>query len=593
MKKGFLILRPYLLRFRWLFVLGIVFVFMANLFSMWAPLFVGQVVNMIEKGQADRSVILTFIGLILSIAGLGECFRFLMRRILIDLSRDLEYEIRNDFFRKLQALDPHFFDSNNTGDLMSRATNDIDAVRMLLGPAVMYTANTIFGFPLKMALMLTMDWKLTVLSILPMAILPPMVKHFGAKTYKLSKLQQDSFGDLTTVVQENLAGIRVVKAYRQEAAQREKFLVGNDDYIKKSIDLATVQAVFFPSIRLVISCGMAMLLLVGGWRVMHNAMEVGTLLAFVLLFGSIIWPLIAAGWTVNLIQRGFASLERLGLVLHAVPSVVDPATPKVPKPFVPSVEFKNLTFQYDGTDRPQLRDIDLTIPAGHTLGIVGPVGSGKTTLIHLLARFYPVAPGMVSIGGQDVNAWSTEELRRRIGFVFQETFLFSDSIGWNIRFGASDDTPQEPVERVAKQAHVHGDIMGFPKGYMTVLGERGVNLSGGQKQRVSIARALLREADILVLDDSLSAVDTHTEESILTALKEVMAGKTTFLISHRISTVALADEIVVLEDGAITQRGTHEELIAQPGLYSELYRKQLTERAVEEYDEELAKEGSA
>jgi ATP-binding cassette subfamily B protein len=311
---------------------------------------------------------------------------------------------------------------------------------------------------------------------------------------------------------------------------------------------------------------------------------VGTLIAFLLLFSQLVWPLIAAGWVVNLIQRGIASMERVNMIIDAQPMVVPPAEPRVAKDL--TIELKHLTFRYDGTERDQLSDLSLVVPPGRTIGIVGPVGSGKSTLVHLLARFYPVPRGMMTIGGVDINDWPLEELRRRVGFVFQETFLFSDTIGWNIRFGASDDTAQEVVERAAHRAQVHQSIVEFPRGYDTVLGERGVNLSGGQKQRVAIARAIVKDADILVLDDSLSAVDTHTEEAILGELREYMAGKTTFIISHRISTVALADEIIVIIDGRIAQRGSHSELISQPGLYGELHRRQLTEAAVEAYDDE-------
>ena len=584
--KGLRILAPFLKRYRWHFMFGVLFVFATNALAVWVPILIGQAVNFVENRQIDRDELLLFASFIITVAALAACFRFLMRRVLIDASRNIEYEFRNAFFRKLQSLDPTFFDDNNTGDLMSRATNDTDAVRLLIGPGIMYSANTIFGFPLKLGGMLLLDWKLTLLAVLPMGLLPPMVKYFGHKTYVLSRQQQDSFGFLTTTVQENLAGMRVVKAYRQEEPQRQKFLERNNDYINKSLDLARVQSFFFPSLRVLISFGMAILLAVGGYRVMEGYMRIGTLFSFLLLFAEIVWPLIAAGWTINVIQRGLASLERIGKVMHAEPQVQESGEEDTPEGFEPKVEFRSLTFQYDGTDRPQLSQIDLTIPPGKTLGIVGPVGSGKSTLVHLLARLYPVERGMIFFGGKDINDWPTEEVRRRIAFVFQESFLFSDTIGWNIRFGADDNTPQDRVESVAHQASVHEDILETPHRYDTILGERGVNLSGGQKQRLALARALLRSADVLILDDTLSAVDTHTEEAILGELRSMMHGKTTFLISHRISTVAMSDEIIVLEDGAITQRGRHEELIVQPGLYADLHRKQLSEQAVEEFEED-------
>lgn len=583
-------LLPYLARHRGAVLWGVVFVFLANALYPLVPTTIGSAVNNAEKGLLAADELLLFAGLALVLAALSACFRFLMRRVLIDASRDVEFEIRNDLFTKLQSLDPSYFDKQNTGDLMSRATNDMDLLRMLIGPAVMYTANSIFSLPLTIAWMLVLDWRLTLLSLVPMLGLPPLVKFFSSRTHKASHEQQESFGRMTTMVQENFAGIRVVKAYGQEDAEEKKFLTRNDEYIDLSIQLAKLQAMFFPSIRLLIGFGYLSILIYGGYRIIEGHLQVGTLLAFFLLFDNIIWPLIAAGWTVNLIQRGIAALERIDKVMKAEPRVIKAeAAPGVEFPSAAAIEIKGLTFSYQSDDLQRLKGLDLSVPAGSTIGIVGPVGAGKSTLVQLLARFYPVERGMIALGGRDINDWPVEELRRRIAFVFQETFLFSDTIGWNIRFGASENTPQSEVERVAGIAHVHGDIVDFPKAYDTVLGERGVNLSGGQKQRVAIARALVRDAEVLVLDDSLSAVDTHTEEAILQDLKQIMDGKTTFLISHRISTVALADQIIVIEDGRITQRGRHEELVGAPGLYGELFRKQLSESALDaEYAEEEA-----
>ncbi len=581
-------LLPYVRRHAWAIVFGILFVFLANSLALTVPIIIGQTVNLIEEGRIHPDNLFHLAFLAVCVAGVAACFRFLMRRVIIDISREVEYEFRNDFFRKLQSLDPSFFDARNTGDLMSRATNDTDALRMLMGPGVMYTANTIFSLPIALTAMLWLDWRLTLVCMAPMLVLTPLVRYFGTRTHRMSRLQQDSFGELTTTVQENLAGIRVVKAYRQEDFELRKFLERNDDYIDKSLELARLQAMFFPSIRLLVGFGFTVLLLYGGHRIIQGHLEVGTLLSFLLLFGMIVWPLIAAGWVINLIQRGIASLERINAILESVPSVTEPedGAAVVVEAGPPSIELRSLTFQYEGTLWPQLKDIDLHAPPGKTVGIVGPVGAGKSTLVNLLSRFYPVPRGMIFFGGKDINDWPLSELRRRISFVFQETFLFSDTIGWNIRFGSADNTPQDLVEEAAEIAQVHSDIGDLPRNYSTVLGERGVNLSGGQRQRVAIARALMRQADILVLDDTLSAVDTHTEEAILGELRRIMERKTTFLISHRLSTVATADEILVLDEGRIIQRGTHNELNAQPGWYSEMYSRQLSERAIEDYDEE-------
>lgn len=563
-----------------------IFVFLANALTPLVPTIIGQAVNHAENRQIDEQGLLLFAGLALSVSGLAASFRFLMRRTIIDASRNIEYELRNDFFAKLQSLDPSFFDANNTGDLMSRATNDMDLLRMLMGPAVMYTANTLFSLPLVLFWMAVLDWHLALVSIIPMIGLPPLVKYFSSRTYRVSREQQDVFGDLSTMVQENFSGIRVVKAYGQEEFEEKKFLAENDRYIDASLRLAHLQSVFFPSIRFVVGLGYLILLVYGGYLIINDEMQIGTLLSFLLLFGMIVWPLIAAGFVVNLIQRGMASLERINKIFEAEPLVRDTAQPLETIPSPVDIRFTNLTFQYDGTDAPQLKDIDLDVPAGKTVGIVGSVGSGKSTLVNLLARFYRIERGMITVGGIDINDWPLAELRKKIAFVFQETFLFSDTIGWNIRFGADDDTPQEKVERAAQMSRVHEDISEFPGHYDTVLGERGVNVSGGQKQRISIARALLRDAEVLVLDDSLSAVDTHTEEAILGELKIIMAGKTTFLISHRISTVALADEIIILDHGKIVERGNHDQLIALDRLYAELYRKQLSEEELDEQWEE-------
>lgn len=573
---------PYMRRHRVAIAFGVVFVFLANALSPIVPTVIGEGVNLAETRRIDESGLFTYGILALAVAGLAGAFRFLMRRTLINTSREIEYEIRNDFFAKLQSLDPSFFDNNNTGDLMSRATNDMDLLRMLIGPAVMYSANTLFSLPLTMVWMLILDWKLTLLSLIPMALLPGLVKFFSSRTYVVSKQQQDTFGDLSTMVQENFSGIRVVKAYGREEYEESKFLSENEKYIDASMRLARLNSMFFPSLRVLIGFGYFILLVYGGWQIINGSMAVGTLLSFLLLFGMIIWPLIAAGWVINLIQRGVASLERINKILEASPLIIDANHEGREYPDAMDVSFNGLTFQFEGSKEPQLDGIDLEVPAGRTVGIVGPVGSGKSTLVNLLTRFYPIERGMLAIGGIDINDWPVEELRSRIAYVFQETFLFSDTIGWNIRFGADDDTPQERVEGVAKVSNVHDDILGFPHNYDTVLGERGVNVSGGQKQRLAIARALLRNAKILILDDALSAVDTHTEEAILQELRKVMIGRTTFLISHRISTVAMCDEIIVLEDGRITERGNHESLIAGEGLYAELYRKQLSEDSLDE-----------
>ncbi|MEQ8819298.1 MAG: ABC transporter ATP-binding protein [Sumerlaeia bacterium] len=582
--KALLALKVYLVKYRWRFLFGIVFVFFANYFSAKVPVYAGKAIN----GITDRATLMQELRdaalLLVCIAGLGGAFRYLMRRVLIDTSRDIEFDFRNDIYKKLQSLDATFYDGNNTGDIMSRMTNDLDMIRMVLGPAIMYTANTIFVLPIVLIQMFRLNWQVTVAGLMPLVLLPALVKIFGARLHHGYRAQQDALGDLTTYTQESLAGIRVVKAYAQEQNQERKFDAENDHYIKVSLDLAKTLAYFRPAIQLIAGSGLAIILVVGARQIMAGSLDYGDLTALLLLFGMLVWPMIAAGWVINLYQRANSAMERIAGITEAKSMVGDSPT-AVSAADLPGdldVEFRDLTFAYPGAEEePVLKNITLKIPSGTTLGIIGRVGAGKSTLVHLLLRLYPVERGQLFLGGIDINDWPLAELRRRVAIVFQETFLFSDTLSENIRFGALSELTQEQIEDAARQANVHDDIAGFPKGYETMLGERGINLSGGQKQRTAIARALVRDSSLLILDDALSAVDTQTEEQILGHLETVMANRSVFLISHRISTVSMADHIIVLEDGVITAQGRHESLLAQPGLYTELHRKQLLEEEVE------------
>jgi len=580
--KSLLSLIPFCKKYKYRFMWGILFVLLANAFGVAVPRLVGEAVNLIDGDFSVVDALPDFVLFILAIACLAGAFRYLMRRVLIDTSRDIEFDFRNAIYRKLQSLDSTFYDQHSTGDIMARMTNDVDQIRLVLGPAIMYTANTIFTLPLVMAMMLYLDWTVTLVGLIPMVLMPMLVKKFGARLHQTSKVQQDRMSDLTTYVQESLAGIRVIKAYGREDGYADSFSDENKNYIDASLDYAKVQTSFFPAIRFVAGLGFLGIIIVGAHRIVSNSMQYGDLVSMVMYFGMLIFPLIAIGWVVNIFQRAAASMDRLNEVFDAESKVKDPEN--VEDFIVPDnldIEFKNLTFSYEGSSYPALENISLKIPEGQRIGVIGRVGSGKTTLIHLLLRLYPVERGQLFIGGVDINDWPVKELRRQLGIVFQETFLFSDSIRENIQFGALDKEYRKQVEIFAKMADVHEDIAEFPKQYETMLGERGINLSGGQKQRVSLARTISRNSRILILDDSLSAVDTHTEESILSELQKVMENRTTFLISHRISTVALTNQIIVLEEGKITQSGVHEDLVTAQGLYKELYELQQLEEEVQ------------
>lgn len=579
--KSLLGLLPYCKPYKLRFLFGILFVLISNVLSIYIPRLIGDTINMLEGKSSLASELPQLAGFIVVVAALSGAFTYLMRRILIDTSRDVEFDFRNSIYKKLQSLDATYYDHNSTGDVMSRMTNDIDVMRMLIGPAIMYTANTIFALPLVIIAMLSLDWQTTVVGLAPMLLMPFLVKYFGAKLHGYAREQQERLGDMTTFVQESLSGIRVIKAYGREDTYAKGFKKENDLFVDASLKYSYIQTLFFPTIRFTVGLGLLGILYMGGTRIVAGSMEFGDLVSLVLYFGMLVFPFIAAGWVINIYQRAAAAMVRLLQILNTESRVVDsPKTASFVLPEKLDFEITELSFTYDGANHPAIRNLSLSIPEGTRVGIVGRVGSGKSTLVHLLLRLYPIQNGMIKLGGVDLNDWPIQELRRQIGIVFQETVLFSDTIAENIRFGALAELQDSEIERFATISDVHKDIVDFPNGYQTMLGERGINLSGGQKQRVSLARTISRESRILILDDSLSAVDTHTEESILRELGEVMKNRTTFLISHRISTVAMSDLIIVLDKGMIIQQGTHEELLRQEGLYKELYEKQQLEAEV-------------
>ena len=523
---------------------------------------------------------------------------FTARWTLIGVSRDIEFDIRNDLLKRLLLLEPEFYVRNRTGELMSRATNDLNSVRMVLGPGIMYSATTIVTMIFAIAVMLTLSPSLTLWVLLPAPVVAVAVWFFGRTIHDLYEKIQAALATLTARVQENLSGVRIVRAYAQEEAEKKAFDEPNLEYVSRNIKLIRTWSMFMPSLQALIGTTFLIVLWQGGHQLLRGQISLGALISFNAYLTLLVWPMIALGWVTNIFQRGAASMGRLNYILTAQPSIDDSrATVSPERKPAGEIEFRGLTFTYpttlSGTDsqartngsgrngsHPVLENIDLKIPAGSTLAIVGPTGSGKTTLAALIARLWEAPDGQLYLDGTPLREWPLASLRSSIGFVPQDTYLFGETIGGNIAFGLPE-LKDELVEEAAAIANLDGDVRDFPKKYDTMVGERGITLSGGQKQRTAIARAVARDPRILILDDALSSVDTQTEERILSGLKDIMAGRTTILISHRTSTVRDADQIVVLLNGRIAELGTHDQLLAAGGYYADLYHKQLLEEELE------------
>ena len=521
---------------------------------------------------------------------------FATRWTLIGISRDIEFDIRNDLLDRLLVMEPEFYVRNRTGELMSRATNDLNAVRMVLGPGIMYSGTTLVTMVLAIGLMLKLSPSLTLWVLLPVPVVAVAVWYFGQVIHQLYEKIQASLATLSAKVQENLSGVRVIRAYAQEDAEMRGFDAPNREYVARNVQLIRTWSMFMPSLTAMIGTTFLIVLWQGGYRLLHGQMSLGTLITFNTYLNFLVWPMIALGWVTNIFQRGAASMGRLNYILTAKPQIDDRgARIKNGTRIAGDIEFRNLTFTYpttmatngasgangNGTEkRAVLRNVNLKIPAGSTLAIVGPTGSGKTTLAALVARLWEAPEGEIMIDGRPIREWPLETLRRAIGYVPQDTYLFSETVNENIAFGLDKHEPQQVLE-AAEIACLDAEVQDFASRYDTMVGERGITLSGGQKQRSAIARAVVRDPRILILDDSLSAVDTQTEEKILSRLRGVMRGRTTILIAHRTSTVRDADQIVVLKEGSIIEYGTHEELLERGGYYADLYQKQLLEEELE------------
>jgi ATP-binding cassette subfamily B protein len=570
-------LLPYLKRYRWGYIFGSVCVCFTNGIWILFPKVLGNAAEALKQGVTQHKLLL-YAGMLLAIALTKGIFQFLTRWIVIGISRDIEFDLRNDLFARLEVLSYSYYQRHRTGDIMARATNDLSAVRNLLGPAIMYTANTFVVTAGALAFMLSISPKLTLYTFLPLPVASIVIQYFGRQIHDRFEKIQAMFSEISARAQENFSGARLIRAYVQEEAEIKAFEGENQEYIRRSLGLVRLMGMLWPTLEFTLGCAAVLVLWLGGREVLAAHINFGQYVSFSAYMAQLTWPIIALGYVINLFQRGTASLGRLNEIMQEQPEIKDDAGAQA-REMTGEIEFRGLNFSYEG--KPVLHDINLRIPAGSSLAIVGPTGSGKTTLVNLIPRIYDAEPGTVLIDGRPLREFTLASLRQNIGFVPQETFLFSERIRENIALGV--ETASDADIRIsAAAANIAADIESFPEAYDTMVGERGITLSGGQKQRTAIARALIRNPRILILDDALSSVDTHTEDKILNHLRDVLQGRTTIFISHRVSTVRNADRIAVLHSGRIVELGTHDELLARNGYYSDLYNKQLLEEELAE-----------
>jgi len=570
------IIKSYIFRHNRAWIWGIVAVGLTTMFTMAAPWILKQAINALQQ-EVNAKHLLIYSGAIIGVTIVQGVFRYIMRQTMIVASRDIEYEIRGDLFAHILKLDRPYFDKMPTGDIMARLTNDLLAVRAMVGPGIMYFISTLFTFTVALVLMLIIDRKLTLIAFAPLPVISAFTYLLGKEVFKRYMKVQEQYAAITAEVQENLAGIRVVKAYVQEDNAIKRFSLFNRDYIRKNLRMIKIWGLFFPVIFGLAGAAIALVLWIGGNQVIDGVLSLGDLVAFTAYLMLLMWPMAALGWVIGLYQRGMASMARIAKIFNTSSVIKEPAEKAISKEIKGKIEFKNLRFSYDS--KAVIDGLNLQINPGQTVAILGHTGSGKSSLVSLIPRLYPIPRGMVLIDDIDINDYALDSLRSQIGYVAQETILFSQTIQSNIAFGGM--TAEPGIKESAEIAGIARDIDGFPSGFDTILGERGITLSGGQKQRTALARALAIKPKILILDDVFSSVDTSTEEQILNNLRQIFTQCTTLIISHRVSTVKNSDLIVVLKDGQIAESGTHNRLLAEGGLYAELYERQLLKQQLE------------
>lgn len=579
--KNLLTLKKYFIKYKTKLLWGMLFILISNAMTVYLPILLKDSINEIQK-NATSAVLLRYALLIVGTSIVAGIFRYLIRQTIIVVSREIEYDLRGDFWEHIQKLPLRYFQNNSTGNIMSHATNDINAVRGFIGPAVMYSIDTVIRLVIVVAIMISLNLTLTIYALLPLPILSYGVYRVGKLIHEKYTKIQENFSQLTTRAQENFSGIRVIKSYVREANEIKRWNELSQEFLRKNMNLVRIQSLIMPILTIITGISIIVVIWVGGTKVINGEMNLGEMAAFVMYLSILIWPVIAFGWIMNIIQQAEASMKRLNKIFNEPYEIQDSSSTDLSvKELKGEIELRNVSFKYLDSLPEVLKEVNLKIPVGSTLAIVGHTGSGKTSLINLIPRLYDVTSGELFIDGKNVKDIPLDVLRTNVAVVQQESFLFSDSVYGNLSYGLRE-TDKQRVEEVSRIANFDKDVQSFPNGYDTVVGERGITFSGGQKQRASLARALATNPKILILDDSFSAVDTNTEEEILKNLKVFMRDRTSIIISHRISTVKDADKIVVLEKGGIAEEGTHAELVGMNGIYAELHYKQLLEKELEE-----------